>query len=1349
MSPSERHWTPSAVLNEASTALVNAEAVDWEPALLAVIDQVSQLLGATSSGIWRLDKGTQVATRTLHWSVEGAGDDLSTASIIGTRLETAISSESGHAILPLASVIDVDSYQAVLGPLRDQMTSIGLVEDLGSERTSLNFSGLGPHLSEAQEELARGLTPIVRQFYRRVRAEMALQTKIDLDQLVLRLGALFRSADASTLDDVIAEAFSQLRSVLRCDAAVIIDLTSDTEYQITSLSVGENVTDVPLPPDAVLSGTHALAGRQHIHRFVASQRVGTLSEMPPGPMTQELADAVGGADDRRFALVQLPGGTTRDALLGVIGTPGRDWSHDDLGTLRSVASILRQARERVAAQALLEFRLEGQQLLTEIGQRFVTTRPDQVEAEVDRAVQEVGAFLGTYSPALFTIGEKDIVMRRIVEGSATQVVRFGRDDFPSLTSLLLGDAQAVTFDLPSDMASAFSQRPAGERFVFLSPVTDATSDRTMLGYSRRSEIVPSDEYALEVVKRLAQLIGQLWSRIALQRLEAGVLATAVVLAEIAAALISATDTSFDQVLSAACAVVGPTLGFHGIKFVAHSDAASEPNVLAAWSLAHGADVADPGIDPVAGEDPHRLHYDIQTSDLSRLSMHIVTPGVPDSQSTAHVATFLNLVGQTHARIIAERELRRRHALQSILTECAAILAEATSDTLPDCVSDALSVAGSALQAARCTIWACDWDAQVYRRVHAWRQPGSPLEGRQTITWGHGEVLDEIRLDGSTFIGPISHPTRPGHTAIAFPLAHAGRLEALVTAVSGHGVVWLEDVREVLETLSHIIREVETRVNAGRYADAAFSRSPIGMALRDSELRLITCNEAFATLTGMTAADLVGTRPHDVFSHDGRPVAHPAASALSGEVLMIGPARAGVWAQLTRSQAHIDDGEQLWLDSVENITDRREAQDLLRFQATHDDLTGLSNRRHLATVIEQISAEVGTLAVMILDLDRFKNINDSLGHDRGDLLLVTLSERIQGLMQEGQIVARLGGDEFAIVMPGPVVAAEAEALAGRVLQLIGEPVQLGQHSVYPSASIGIAIVDRRATVADALRRADTALYRAKEQGRGSYSTFDGTMQRQAVDRMATESGLRHGLLHEEFRVHYQPLVALPDGHHVGAEALVRWDHPTRGLLAPGAFIEIAESTGLVVGIGEIVLAQACAEAAQWPGGDDGPRIAVNLAASQLQRDETIDTVRAVLEHTGLAPHRLCLEITESAVMADMARSERNLGRLKDLGVRLALDDFGTGFSSLAYLKRFPVDVLKIDREFVAELAADTDNVSFIRSIISLASALNLGVVAEGVETQEGADALFELGCLQAQGFFFARPEPAEKLLWLPE
>jgi predicted signal transduction protein with EAL and GGDEF domain len=344
------------------------------------------------------------------------------------------------------------------------------------------------------------------------------------------------------------------------------------------------------------------------------------------------------------------------------------------------------------------------------------------------------------------------------------------------------------------------------------------------------------------------------------------------------------------------------------------------------------------------------------------------------------------------------------------------------------------------------------------------------------------------------------------------------------------------------------------------------------------------------------------------------------------------------------------------------------------------------------------------------------------------------------------VARFGGDEFTILCEDIAGEIEAATIAQRIVDVFREPFALEDGEVFLATSLGIAIArggaDDRAE--DLIRDADAAMYRAKERGKGRYEIFDDAMRADAVARLETESALRRALERDELRLHYQPEVDLASGAIKGFEALVRWEHPTRGLLGPAAFIPLAEETGLIVGIGEWVLHAACSEAARWP---QPLRVSVNLAARQLAQPDLVATIRRALAESGLDPAGLCLEITESAVMASGAATTAQLRALKSLGVRLAIDDFGTGFSSLVHLRRFPVDVLKIDRTFVAGLGAEPQDASIAAAVISLAHALDLATVAEGIETDEQLRILRELGCDLGQGHLFASPAPAAEALRL--
>lgn len=428
------------------------------------------------------------------------------------------------------------------------------------------------------------------------------------------------------------------------------------------------------------------------------------------------------------------------------------------------------------------------------------------------------------------------------------------------------------------------------------------------------------------------------------------------------------------------------------------------------------------------------------------------------------------------------------------------------------------------------------------------------------------------------------------------------------------------------------------------------------------------------------------------------------------------------------------------------------EEQLEHQATHDLLTGLPNRVLLFDRLEQTLArrrrnELST-AVLFLDIDRFKFINDSLGHDAGDRLLIEAAIRVGDAVRASDTVARFGGDEFVVLCEDVEELSDVVALARRIADNMARPFRLNRDEIVVSTSIGIAVAEgtSKDLAVDLIRKADLAMYRAKSGGGDRYAMFDDEMQAWADERLDTETALRHALDRQELRLHYQPIVDLQSGRVAGVEALVRWERPGVGLVPPSAFIPVAEEAGLIAPIGAWVLGEACSAAAHWNQRDGVTPItmSVNVSARQLLQGDFPATVHEALEVSHLPPHQLVLEITESVLLDDAPKANAVLERFKAMGTRLSLDDFGTGHSSLLYLRTFPIDILKIDQSFVHDLGRTATSETIVGSVVSLARGLGLHVVAEGVEQREHVDALVEMGCDLAQGFYFAKPAPPEAI-----
>jgi diguanylate cyclase (GGDEF)-like protein/PAS domain S-box-containing protein len=434
-------------------------------------------------------------------------------------------------------------------------------------------------------------------------------------------------------------------------------------------------------------------------------------------------------------------------------------------------------------------------------------------------------------------------------------------------------------------------------------------------------------------------------------------------------------------------------------------------------------------------------------------------------------------------------------------------------------------------------------------------------------------------------------------------------------------------------------------------------------------------------------------------------------------------------------------------ATRDVSERKTLEERLAHHAFHDSLTGLANRQQFQERVQAALLDprrrASGLAVLFLDLDDFKTVNDSLGHSAGDELLIHVAQRLQSCLRAHDLPARIGGDEFAVLLDGVGSQEEVEAVADRIVSVLDEPHTVQGSEVLARASIGIAVPEADEDDVDALlRNADTSMYTVKRAGKASYTFFEKAMHERVMQQLQLDAELRHAVDRNEFVVQYQPIMHLATETILGAEALLRWQHPTRGLLGPGEFINRVEENGLIVPIGRWVLEQACRQLRQWDDGHEQIGMSINISTRQLQSETFLTDVRRAADAAGIDPRRLMLEITETALMQDTEATIDLLAQLKLLGVQLALDDFGTGYSSLSYLRRFPVDVVKIDRSFVEDVGEGPEESALPDAIIALCHAFRIDTVAEGIELRRQLDHLQAVGCHAGQGFYFSRPLDAE-------
>jgi diguanylate cyclase (GGDEF)-like protein len=634
-----------------------------------------------------------------------------------------------------------------------------------------------------------------------------------------------------------------------------------------------------------------------------------------------------------------------------------------------------------------------------------------------------------------------------------------------------------------------------------------------------------------------------------------------------------------------------------------------------------------------------------------------------------------------------------------------------------------------------------------------------VDANDTIVLANAQAADQLGLPPDTLRpgAPLSQLQETFDTGQVL-LRRDGAVQATSEALMADGR-WLRISRSptrdqgfivLCSDISRLKSQERSLRETNLLLDAALENMSQGLCLYDAQDRLEVFNRRFLEIfklprqrirPGMTFKNVlevsVASNNHptkSVLQLLAEHAEHRSDRAVGPHLYELGNGRA-----VSCLYSPTADGR--WVATYEDVTERRQAEAKIMHMARHDALTNLPNRVLFRDKMEQALASGDKLAVMFLDLDRFKSVNDSLGHSVGDALLCAVTERLQSIVRGVDMVARLGGDEFAIVQSN-IRPSEASEFAARVIEALLEPFDVVGHQVIIGTSIGIALAPADGSEPDQLlRNADMALYRAKAEGRGTYHFFQPEMDAQMQARRRLELDLRKALLADQFELHYQPLIDVASGQITGFEALIRWRHPEHGLIPPDEFIPVAEEIGVIVPIGEWVLRQVCRDAVKWP---DHLTVAVNLSAVQFRNSALSLSVVSALAQSGLAPSRLELEITETVLLQDDRTVRDVLHQMRGLGVHICMDDFGTGYSSLSYLRSFPFDKIKIDRSFIRELGKKDDCVIIIRAVMRLGASLGMITTAEGVETEEQLEILRSEGCVQVQGYLFSRPVPAAQI-----
>ncbi len=1249
------------------------------------------------------------------------------------------------------------------------------IGDSDSDRRVLTIGRLdGRRWTNGEVSAIRTVADLIRRLTQRVNEEHALKRRLSLEALTAGISAGFVDAKVANIDEKLDNTLQSL-----------VDYFALKHASLWSYEDGCAVCRKSCDP----LGIHELDG--------VSIEAGDISTLESRGWDVVGSDQVAGmigpdssSDSEHKALMAAVRGPV-DALgsLVLVDSKRTQWCDDEIHAVRAIADVVGHVRRRLSVDRRRQGEQRINEILAEMSKWLLNADSTGARVAIKPALESLRSYFDLASVAVWEVeqGSRESRCASEVVGpgefAISHLVPIGFDH--AIVREIRNSTEPISWRVPSDVDLA-----SGGRLLVALPIR-VTGDDILFLTALPAESNPITDETIAVLRSWCGILAQLHRRFSAERLSEMRRRADLVMNGILLRFIDVAVGDKINPLPEALANVGDLLGASSLELWDVDGGGSAVHRGEVWRSEVDRDLPVRGVPFLSLNHPDAMAVSslakagiIQLEDSSPTQTVIGAPLILGSDLVGGLVLELDrdhvpapelevieavldslaaLILQMRTRISAESMVVRKLALDKRLGELAAGLVRTTSRD-PSATDDAFkTLCGTAEidMALLCRVDHTDTGVELTLINHAGTKLVEPVPTEFTEALFPRDVNFQLSEAGPT-LGQWTLPSAPdplpdimsaiaptGDRSVAVAGRAAGDTSAMYLLVSRPGFELFDEAEvDYLKSALSMLTEHDGRMTAEAWFSAAIGHAPIAMSMRDVHMNLITCNSAYENLTGSTLAELQDTDLHDVLTEDDavyctdRQENRPDEDHVTLEIRYDRPDGSVAWGRLQSTPVFLPGRRHPYrLTYVEDITKVRRHRELLEWQATHDELTGLPNRRMFLTQANQRLEQSRDDAMMVLDLDRFKVVNDSLGHSVGDRLLVVCADRIRLSLRPGDLLCRLGGDEFAILLTSPADMPTASAVADRLLALLREPTQMGDLEVFPTASIGIAIPQPEDSIDDLLRHADSAMYQSKSSGRDRWTGFDSSMREAVLDRVRTETDLRLAIENGQLEVHYQPEITMSSGAIVGAEALVRWRHPELGLLTAGAFIDVAEESGIVVDLGRWVLGVATRQAAAWIAQGHDIIIRVNLSARQV-RPAVVAEVEDALQAAGLPAERLCLELTETAIMDDIDESEAILARLHNLGVKLAIDDFGTGFSSLAYLKKLPVDILKIDRSFVAGVGVDSDDTSIVASVIALASALSLDVVAEGIETPLQQRELLKLGCERGQGFYLARPAPAD-------